>query len=88
MIRTRMNILKRLLALSRIHLQLVHEEKWEDWETMAREKEDLYRRLMAFRGALIDPAEKEVIGAIRNVEEQAAEGLTRKRDETRKELLV
>jgi len=86
MIRSRMDILRRLLALSRIHLQLVFAEKWEDWEAIAHEKEDLYNRLMAFGGALVLPEEKEIVDIIREVEEQASGELTLKRNETKKEL--
>ena len=81
MIHRRMDVLKRLLTLSRIHLQLVFGEKWEDWKAIAHEKEDLYKRLMAFKGMPIHPAEEEVVDAIRNVEKQISGELTRKRNE-------
>ena len=70
MIHRRMDVLKRLLTLSRIHLQLVFGEKWEAWKAIAHEKEDLYKRLMAFKGMSIHPAEEEIVDAIRDVEEQ------------------
>ncbi len=81
----RIDILKRLLVLSRIHLQLVLEEKWKDWEAVACEKEDLYGRLMTFRGPSVG-TEKEIVAIIREVENQALEELTRRRNEVKKEL--
>ncbi len=87
MIHRRIDLLRKLLSLSRSHLQLGLEEKWEDWETVAGQKEDLYKELMAFKGPAIHPAEKEIIDAIREVENQASEELTLKKNEVKKELV-
>jgi hypothetical protein len=86
MIHRRIDLLRKLMTLSRIHLQLVLEEKWEDWETLARQKEDLYGQLMAFKGPSIDPEEREIVDAIRETEKRTLEELSHRRNEARKEL--
>ena len=87
MINRRIDILRKLLTLSQTHLGFVLEEKWEDWELTALQKEDFYKKLRAFKGQSSHPEEKELIDAIKEVEKQALVELTRKKNETKKELV-
>ena len=87
MIHRRMGCLKKLLSLSQIHLKLVLEERWEDWDAVADQKKDLYKRLMALRGPSVSSEERVIIDAIRGTEEKTSEELIRRRAETRKELV-
>ncbi len=84
---SRIDILGKLLTFSRIHLQLALEEKWESWETMARQKEDLYKRLITFKGPLIHPEEKEIINGIMEAEKETSKELVRKKNEIKMELV-
>ena len=86
MITGRIDILRKLLTFSQIQLRLALEERWKAWETIAHEKEDLYKQLMASKGPSIHPEEEKIINAIKEVEKQASEVLTQKRNETKKEL--
>jgi hypothetical protein len=82
----RIDLLGKLLSLSRAHLRFALEENWETWETIAQQKKDLYAQLLAFTDSSAHPAEKEIVDAIREAEKEMLEELNRKKNEVKKEL--
>jgi len=42
---THLMLLEELMALSRLHLELLDEQNWERWERVADKKESIYSRL-------------------------------------------
>jgi len=77
-------ILKKILELSKRHLQLTIEEDWEKWEKVACQKEELFRRVKA-SGEKINQDSITVIEIIRLDLEQR-DIIEKKRADTKKEL--
>jgi len=82
----RIDILRKLLALSRDHLRIVREEKWNGWEAISHPQGDLYRQLLVLKGPSIPQSERGIIDEIKEVEKQTLEELILKRNETKTKL--
>ena len=79
-------IVKKLLSLSKTHLHLVAGENWEEWESVADQKGDLYKKLKRLNNRSLHEEEKKVFFEIEKLEEQTKEELNKKRNEAEQEL--
>ena len=78
--------IKYLLDLSRKHLILTNNENWNQWELVAGQKEDLYKKIISLRGRSIDENEKKMLAEIKTLEARIIEQIDKKRNKIKKEL--
>ena len=78
----RQRILRRLLSLSRYHHSLVVEEKWDQWESVADQKEQLVRCLEMGGLAVSDEQERLLLTGIARWDRRTADALHKKKQET------
>jgi hypothetical protein len=77
-------ILKKILALSKRHLQLTIEEDWEQWEKVACQKEALFRKIKA-SGEKTNQDSITII-EIKRLDLEQRDIIEKKRADTKKEL--
>jgi len=81
------SILQGLLSLSKIHHQLVIEEKWAEWESVANQKEGFYRNLEELKAIDFDEEEKRILLEIGRLEKQTKNELKKKKHQARQGLI-
>jgi hypothetical protein len=78
--------LNQLLLLSKRHLKLAKEEKWDEWEAVVRAKRKVYEEIIAEEGGAIENEYEEYIFEIARIERETREILQKKEEETKEEL--
>ena len=81
------HILLTLLSLSRSHHRFALEERWEQWEIVADQKEELLGKIEEAGKNGWNTEERRILADIANLEEQTTSELQKKRRDTRDRLI-
>ena len=82
----RIDIIDKLVELSYEHIRLVDDEKWDEWEKIAKIKIELYDILINKCGSTLSLREETILSDVNKLEKKTSDLIRKKRDDTKEEL--